>query len=166
MSRTRSSNLGYYEKLPRKRMASGVLLFNDKGELLIVKPKYKDRWSVPGGVIEKNESPQKACLREAKEEIGLGLKRIKLLCVDYMSPHKSAYPTKDENIQFIFYGGILKQSKIKKIKIPSYEIAEYRFLKIQKALPLLNPNLHRRLRPSLKALKSKTVVYLENGKVA
>lgn len=48
----------YLKTLPRKRMACGVLIFNEKNELLIVKNSYKDYWSIPGGVIEENESPQ------------------------------------------------------------------------------------------------------------
>ena len=53
----------YYKNLPKKRMAAGALIFNNQEEILFVKPGYKDHWSIPGGVIEKNESPKAACLR-------------------------------------------------------------------------------------------------------
>ncbi len=71
----------YLKNLPRKRMASGVIFFNEAGEILIVKPSYKDHWSVPGGVIDKDESPRDAALREVKEEVGLDLKS----CVFFVS---------------------------------------------------------------------------------
>jgi ADP-ribose pyrophosphatase YjhB (NUDIX family) len=51
------TDANYIKNLPKKRMASGVVFFNEAGEILVVKPGYKDHWSVPGGVIEKDESP-------------------------------------------------------------------------------------------------------------
>ena len=75
----------YYKNLPKKRMGAGALILNQNDEILIVKPSYKDHWSVPGGVVEENESPRVACIRETKEEIGIDLKNIKFLCVDYNS---------------------------------------------------------------------------------
>ena len=58
---------------------------NAKGEILFVKASYRDNWTLPGGVIEEDESPRDACLREVKEEIGLDLKAVKFLAVDYIS---------------------------------------------------------------------------------
>lgn len=57
----------YYKGLPKKRMGVGALFLNDKNEILIVKPSYKDHWSVPGGVVDENESPRQACIREVKK---------------------------------------------------------------------------------------------------
>jgi ADP-ribose pyrophosphatase YjhB (NUDIX family) len=92
----------YIKNLPKKRMASGVIFFNEAGKALIVKPSYKDYWSVPGGVINKDESPRNAALREVNEEIGLDLKSMRFLCLDYMSPQDSGYSTKDENFNSFF----------------------------------------------------------------
>lgn len=41
----------FYAQLPRKKMATGVLFFQDQS-LLLVKPTYKDGWSIPGGIVE------------------------------------------------------------------------------------------------------------------
>ncbi|MBA4320227.1 MAG: NUDIX hydrolase [Flavobacterium sp.] len=149
----------FYKNLPKKRMGVGALIFNDRDEILIVKPSYKNHWSISGGVIDKNESPRAACIREAKEEIGIDLKDIKFLCVDYASN----IGEKGESLQFIFFGGKLSESEIKDIKIDGKEIAEYRFMKIDNTLPLLSEKLRTRLPKCLDALKNNTAIYLEDG---
>jgi hypothetical protein len=59
-----SASLAYSASLPAKRMASGCLFLNKAGELLIVKPVYRDDWLLPGGSLEKDESPAQGCARE------------------------------------------------------------------------------------------------------
>lgn len=88
----------YYQNLPKKRMGAGVLIFNEQEELLIIKPSYKDHWSIPGGVVENNESPKAAAKREVSEEINLILENLQLLCVDYVPSHDA----KGESLQFFF----------------------------------------------------------------
>jgi len=90
-------------------MAAGALILTRKDELLIVKISYKNYWSIPGGVIEEKESPKQGCIREIKEEIGLEIKDIKFLCVDYTTADTSK--DKDESLQFIFSGGKLTDEK-------------------------------------------------------
>lgn len=158
------SDREYIKNLPAKRMASGVVLFNDIKEILLVKPTYKDFWSVPGGVIDKDESPRDAALREVKEEIGIELINCQLLCVDYMSSIDSGYSTKDENIQFIFYGGILTNEQISQIQIPQEEIGEFKFVSKEESLKLVSDRLANRLISCLEAISSHTPVYLEGGK--
>ena len=145
-------------------MASGVVFENETGEILLVKPTYKDYWSVPGGVIEKDESPMAAALRETKEEIGLDAGHVRLLGIDYMSPQDSGYSNKEENIQFIFYGGILTAEHIKKIKVSENEISEYRFVDKDEALGLVNDRLAHRLVPCFEAIRTGKPCYLEGGK--
>lgn len=152
----------YYKAIPKKRMASGVIIFNNKNELLIVKPSYKDHWSIPGGVIGDNESPRQAAIRETKEEVGIDIKKCRLLSIDYVSNENE----KGESLQFIFYGGKLKTAEIDKIKIDNDEIVEYKFVNIKDAMKLFGGpkrNLVSRLSKCLEALKNKTAVYLENG---
>jgi putative (di)nucleoside polyphosphate hydrolase len=53
------------------RSGVGIMLFNNKGEVLIgerIKP--ADVWQMPQGGIDNDESPQDALLREVSEEIG------------------------------------------------------------------------------------------------
>lgn len=150
----------YYENLPKKRMGTGALIFNKKDELLILKPTYKDHWTIPGGVVDKDESPRQACVREIKEEIGLDIKDLRFLCVDY---YKNRNDEKGESLQFLFYGGELSKDKIKNIKIPAEEISDYKFIKVEEAALLVSDCLGRRLPKCVEAIKNNAGFYLENG---
>jgi len=147
----------YYKNLPKKRVASGVLFFNDKKEILIVKPNYREDWLLPGGIVEVEESPIECGIRETKEEIGLDVKIEKLLCVHFVKSGK-----RPEKIVFVFYGGILSETQIKNIKIQKDEIDEYRFVKPEETEPFLGERRFQRTLKCLEALKNNTVAYLEN----
>lgn len=55
----------------------GPLIYNDKGEILLIKnPKFGDFWTIPGGHIELNETAEDALKREIMEETGLEMKNI------------------------------------------------------------------------------------------
>jgi ADP-ribose pyrophosphatase YjhB (NUDIX family) len=57
---------------------------NKKGQILLVKRNQapgRNKWALPGGFIETNESPKNACLRELKEETNLDGKISGLLGV-------------------------------------------------------------------------------------
>ncbi len=46
------------------------------GRVLLVRHSYKQRWATPGGFVNRNESPQDAAVREAREEVGLGVRTV------------------------------------------------------------------------------------------
>ena len=99
-----------YSNLPKKRMDSGCLLFNNKQQVLLVKPNYKEAWEIPGGIEEDNESPKQCCIREDKEELSINLSKLQLLVVDY-----NQYPElkeKTESLMFIFDGGTIDEEDI------------------------------------------------------
>src|SRR5437764_8544533 len=102
------TEIRFSEQLPMKRMASAALLLNEHQEVLIVKPIYREHWLLPGGVVEEGESPKQTCMREVREELGLHIAAGKLLCVDY----KVQQGTRKEGIEFVFFGGVLKEETI------------------------------------------------------
>lgn len=120
----------YYESLPKKRMGAGCLFFNEKNEVLLVKPNYKPGWEIPGGVVENNESPKQCCQREVLEEIGLNREIGRLLALDYNSPNDP----KTESLMFVFDGGVLSEADIAAIHLPANELSEFDFFR-QDALP-------------------------------
>jgi 8-oxo-dGTP diphosphatase len=135
----------YLASLPKKIMGAGCLFFDTEGKILVVKPTYRDTWNLPGGVVETNESPQNACIREVREEIGIEIKPKRLLCIDYTSKNEESI----ESLQFIFFGGTLSQEKISEIKVAADEINAYQFLPPKQALTLVSNKLARRINKCL-----------------
>ncbi|TYR74518.1 NUDIX hydrolase [Rossellomorea vietnamensis] len=67
--------------------AFAIILDEDKRVLLCHRRDY-DLWNLPGGGVEKNESPWEAVIREVKEEIGLEVEIEKVLGL-YNKPAKN-----------------------------------------------------------------------------
>ena len=53
------------------------IIYNDEGQVLLQKRRDIPIWSLPGGGINKNESPEKAVVREVYEETGIKSKIIR-----------------------------------------------------------------------------------------
>jgi ADP-ribose pyrophosphatase YjhB (NUDIX family) len=151
---------GYnYEAMAKKRMAVSALILDEQGKILIVKPTYRPDWLLPGGIVEKDESPRQACAREIQEELNFTEPLKRLLCVEYHSEDTQ----QTESVQFVFYGGVLEESQLASIILPSAELSEYRFAPREEAIQLLSCKLAKRLPYCLQALKENTTLYLENG---
>ena len=155
-------NNGYdFEAMSKKRMSASALFLNEQGNVLIVKPTYRPDWLLPGGLVEKDESPLQACVREIKEELNIDMPPGKLLCVEHLSDDTQ----QTESVQFVFYGGLLTEAQIPFITLPTPELSEYRFSSHEEALQLLSCKLARRLPYCLQALEENTTFYLEDGKL-
>ena len=148
----------YAKMLPKKQTGTAVLFFNTKGELLIVKPDYKDGWLVPGGATDDNESPLRCAIREVKEEIGLDIRELQLVGIYY--GHKKGIYT--DSLKFIFSGGVLTEDQILQIKLQTEELEAFEFVSPEKALPLMSQSLQKSIPACLIAINEKTVAYLES----
>jgi 8-oxo-dGTP diphosphatase len=151
--------LTYTATLPAKRMAAGALFFDECGRILLVEPTYKDVWEIPGGVVEADESPRAACLREIHEELGIECRRLRLLAIDWVSPRIE----NPEGIKIIFDGGQLSQSEISRIRTPDDELLGYSFRTLSEAQALVAPEMARRLAASMAAIRCGATIYLEDG---
>ncbi len=152
-----TNNKIWQETLPKKRMGAGALFLDEQGRLLLVNPTYKPQWEIPGGIVEQDESPRQACIREVQEEIGLTRPIERLLSVSYHAGHTS----RTEALMFIFWGGVLTAEEIAAICLPTTELSEYRFVTLTEALTLLTPALGERVRQSLEVLPTERTLYLE-----
>src|ERR1044071_5215584 len=64
----------------RFTVTAGAVIFNDKGEVLLLKHRFRagSGWGVPGGFMEKGEQPIDALRRELREEIALEVDDVKV----------------------------------------------------------------------------------------
>jgi 8-oxo-dGTP pyrophosphatase MutT (NUDIX family) len=150
----------YYQNLPQKRMAVAALIFNDRGQILILKTSYKKYWLLPGGVVERDESLAQALTREIKEEIDLDITNFKLAALDYCAPNIRNGIQNTESLQILFDCGAIDSVTEALIIVDGDEIIEYKFCDIEETLKLLSKPLRKRVGSYL---DSKTTVYLENG---
>jgi len=64
---------------PGYRLNVGLVVINNKGELLLCKRKNINSWQFPQGGIDFGESPLKAAKRELYEEVGIKKDDVKLI---------------------------------------------------------------------------------------
>lgn len=61
---------------PTYSAGSIVLVEREHGELLLIQQSYRHGWGLPGGLLAKGETPQRAACREVLEEVGLEIELI------------------------------------------------------------------------------------------
>ncbi len=144
---------------PRKRVGADVLLCDTAGRLLLVDPKYKPDWDLPGGMSEANEPPADTVRRELKEELGLDPHVGPLLCIDWVSPHGPW----DDSLMFVFDGGVLTAEQIASLKPLDEELAAFAFCGEEEAATRLRPYVWRRVRAALEGRRTGQALYLQDG---
>lgn len=145
--------------LPVKRIAADCLLSDEAGRVLVLEPTYKSTWDIPGGGVEANESPVRAAEREVREEVGLDVSAGALLVVDW----KAQDGDFTEVLALLFDGGTLDGSDIGRIQVELSEIRGYRFVTLEQARELLDPELWLRVAAGVAARGEGSTAYLENG---
>jgi 8-oxo-dGTP pyrophosphatase MutT (NUDIX family) len=108
---------------PMKRVASGALIRDGEGRVLVVKPTYKEMWEIPGGLVEVGESPREAARRELVEELGRSIEIGALLCVHYADGSR----VPGDGLNFVFDGGTTA-TPAGEFDLPADELAEAAFV--------------------------------------
>ena len=148
---TEEENKQWQRTLPAK-ITSACVALRSGGRVLMVKAHYKDHWTFPSGIVDPNESPKAAALRETLEEVGIKVDTADadLLTVIY-TQGKDGYLDRfnfvfivnqfDENSLFT-----LQPDEIEKVEwVPLHDIAEYSknkgsYVNIQRLLTQGNDN--------------------------
>jgi ADP-ribose pyrophosphatase YjhB (NUDIX family) len=81
-----AAEAAWYAGLPTMFGSAAALLTDPKGRALLVKPNYREHWSLPGGIMEHGEPPHVGCRREVTEELGLDIAPGRLLAIDWSPP--------------------------------------------------------------------------------
>jgi 8-oxo-dGTP diphosphatase len=140
-------------------MAAGALFRDEIGRVLLVEPTYKPNWEIPGGAVERDESPTAACRREVIEELGLDRSIGRVLAVDWVPSR----PERPEGLILIYDGGVLTEDVIAAIRLDPDELASYAFVEADQVGERASELLTRRLTACLDAVSAGTTLSLENG---
>jgi 8-oxo-dGTP pyrophosphatase MutT (NUDIX family) len=70
--------------LPTKRAIAQGVLRSTSGQDLLCELVYKREWDLPGGVVDRNESPAACVVREVREELDLAVSAGALLAVNWL----------------------------------------------------------------------------------
>jgi ADP-ribose pyrophosphatase YjhB (NUDIX family) len=140
-------------------MAAGALFRDEGGRVLLVDPTYKPVWDLPGGAVEKEESPHSACRREVAEELGLDRAPGRILVVDWVP----SQPERPEGLIVVYDGGVLGPDEVATITLPDDELAGYEFVEPGQVAEWVSPLLARRIAACVDAIAAGTVISLEDG---
>ena len=142
----------------RPRVAAGALFFDESGRVLLVHPTYKDAWDIPGGYVERGESPAAACRREIAEELGLDRVPHRLISIDW-APHEC----EGDKLLFLFDCGDLGDDT-QRICLDGEELDCWKWVELAQLDSYVIPRIARRIR-SAAATNNNGPSYLEHGEV-
>lgn len=123
----RRSGLRLFGKLPSsarrfvvRRVApawtagSMAIIERDDGRWLMVKPVYRAGWSLPGGLIDRGESPADAVVREVMEELGL---RVRTEAEPWV-----VFDAKMRRVETVFRAELIDDVDLDSIQICTHEL--------------------------------------------
>ena len=121
---TVDENREWYNKLPSKRVSAAMVLRRED-TVLMVKANYKEYWTFPGGVVDADESPFVAAIRETQEEVGYELSPIEVqfLSCGYI-PERYGF---HDRLHYFFEAHAVPDSEP---ELQASEIAEARWVSI------------------------------------
>ena len=118
-----AAEAAWYAGLPTMFGSAAALFTDPAGRVLLVKPNYREHWTLPGGILEHGEPPHVGCRREVAEEIGLDIAPGRLLAIDWRPPDGGR---PKPIVSFVFDGGVLDEDM--PIRLQEDELDGYRFV--------------------------------------
>jgi 8-oxo-dGTP diphosphatase len=146
---TFSDAAAWYATLPTLYGTAAALITSPSGDVLLVKPNYRELWSLPGGILEEGEAPHEGCAREVREELGLSVPVGRLLAVGWLAP-EGLRPR--PMVSFVFDGGVLADPS--PIVLQEEELDAFRFVPPPALAEHLPPHVAARVTAALGARDS------------
>ena len=150
--------VAWHASLPGVVATAGALIHDTAGNVLVVKPNYRDHWTLPGGICEFGEAPHAGCAREVAEEIGLSLHVGQLLSVDWQLALPAYGPAARPAVYFIFDCGTLQS--LSGIRLQADELDDCKFAAREALADLLPSFSLPRVRAAIAARESGCVRYV------
>jgi len=156
-----NASIDYYNHQPAKRTGGGVLIFNTLGQLLLVKPNYRNTWAWPGGGSDEGEAPLQTAVRETQEEIGYTPRHLLPAFVDYISPKPDG--SKD-TIHFVYReADEVNLTFIDDLVLQTEEIDAVRWTAIDELSNFVKPYRAKQIETYLAHQVAGAMLYLEDG---
>ena len=111
-----------------------AVVFNELGEILMVKEKVDCCWSLPGGWADVGYSPSEVAVKEVREETGLEVKTVRLLAV--MDKKNHSHPPEGWYVYKIF---ILCEKIGGSILSDTVETSDIQYFSLENLPPLSEP---------------------------
>jgi 8-oxo-dGTP diphosphatase len=153
-----AEQVAWYATLATMFGAAAALFTNPAGRILLVKPNYRDHWSLPGGLLDHGEPPQAGCRREVAEELGLQITPGPLLTIDWVPPD-GVRPR--PIVHFIFDGGELDDDV--PIELQETELDDYLFVEPGDLASYLPPIIAARVTAALRSRVTGGAAYLPHA---
>ncbi|MEU1397093.1 NUDIX hydrolase [Micromonospora zamorensis] len=151
----------WYANLASFYAAAAAFITDPAGNVLLVKPTYRDHWAFPGGYVDEGEYPHEACAREIREELGVALRVGDLLVVDWAPP---AGQRPRALISFTFDCGSI--ANFDGFNLAGQELEDIAFFQRREAERLLPDSIATRVHAAIGARNGHAPVYLANGSPA
>jgi 8-oxo-dGTP diphosphatase len=142
----------WHTSLPGVIVSAGALIGDGAGGVLVVKPNYRDYWTLPGGICEFREAPRAGCAREVAEELGIDQPIGAVLAVDWQPSQEIYGPTARPVVFFIFDGGSMASTA--SIRLQAAELDEFRIVAPDELGGLLLPAAVPRVAAAIAARES------------
>lgn len=145
-----------------------VLITNPRGQVLVQHVDYRPICLLPGGAVDRGESPSHAAARELHEELGITATIDRALVVDWVSAAEFGAPPvmrfPGETV-FVYDGGTWGDAETAAVRLPDHEIKAIEFVDPARLPELLSPGDARRALSALRArLNAGGAAFLENGR--
>ena len=137
---TPEETAAWYASVPKVALSANAVLRDPQGRIALVRNTYRDGWSLPGGVVDDNEPPAEAAVREVREELGHEVRgEVNLLSVQWAARGQGP-------VQFLsltFDAGVCEDPSA--LVPQEEEIAEIAFFAPEDLPEGLRPFMHRRV---------------------
>lgn len=146
---------------------ASAVITNRRGRVLVERVSYRDTLLLPGGAVDKGESPAHAAARELYEELGVTMALDRGLAVDWVSTTgANARPAMrfPGEVLHVFDGGTWDDEQIAAIRPRQGEIEAVEFVEPAQLPELMSPDNARRALSALRArINAAGPALLEDG---
>ncbi|MEU1666257.1 NUDIX hydrolase [Streptomyces sparsogenes] len=146
---------------------TSVLITNRRGQVLLQRVSYRPTRLLPGGGVDRDESPAQGAARELGEELGVTETVTRGLAVDWVSPTGRTTPPAMKfpgELLHVFDGGVWDDDQIAAIRPAPGEIDDIEFVEPADLPALMAHDDARRALSALRArINGAGPVFLEDG---